>query len=70
MQHLVGGEDRTEGIRVPERRPDWHAEDDLVDQITGDVNPIEYLTGLCVAPDVPGHLGSSQRRGVIERRPR
>src|SRR5215475_7859337 len=70
MQHLVGREDRAEGIGVPERRPGWHPEDELVDQITGDVNPVEYLTGLSVAPEVPGHPGASQRRGVIERRPR
>ena len=40
VEELVGGEDRAEALRVGEPPAGRHAEDDRVDQLGGDVDPV------------------------------
>ena len=53
VEQLVGGEHRPEALRVAERAARREPEDDRVDQLRGDVDPVLDEARILVAPRVP-----------------
>ena len=70
VEQLVGGEHRPEAVRVAERAARLQAEDDHVDLLRGDVDPVLDEAGRLVAPGVPDGVGRADHRRRLERRSR
>ena len=68
VEELVGGEDRPEAVRVAERPARRQPEDDRVEQLGGDVDPVLDEARLRVAPGVADDVVRAERRSAVERR--
>src|SRR3954452_2103462 len=63
---FVGGEDRAESVRVAECAAGSHAEDELMDAVAGDVEPVLDFAGLAIAPEMPRRVAKGDLRRRLE----